>query len=288
MKKILLIIPAFLVFVSCHNYQADIDKLQSEKTNMADAAKYKDSTITSFINEVNDIESNLAQIEVKQRQSDLAMASGAELKGSQAERIKENIKAINDLMKENKEKIAALNKKLKSSGGKIADFEKMVASLNEQMQSKDQQLTELNGKLASLNVKVDSLNTQVTGLTTDVTTKSKTIEDQTAKLHTAYYTTGTAKELVNKKVLVKEGGFLGLGKSEKMMDNVDNSAFNQIDITKTSTIPIEAKDAKIVTTHPTDSYTIQHTGKDQISSLVITDPDRFWKTSKYLVVVVDK
>jgi predicted nucleic acid-binding Zn-ribbon protein len=289
MKKILLVVPAFLIFVSCHNYQSDIDKLQAEKTSLSDAAKYKDSTITSFISEVNEIESNLAQIEIKQKQSDLAVASsGSELKGNQAERIKENIKAIDALMKENKVRIAALNQKLKASGIKIADFEKMVANLNQQMEGKDKELAELNVKLASLNTRVDSLNTQVTGLTADNTEKTKVIDDQTMKLHTAYFTTGTAKELVDKKVLVKEGGFLGLGKSEKMMSNYDNSAFSQIDITKTSTIPIEAKDAKIVTTHPTDSYTIQHAGKDQISSLVITDPDKFWKTSKYLVVVVEK
>jgi uncharacterized coiled-coil protein SlyX len=275
--------------MSCHNYQADIDKLQREKADMVENAKYKDSTIVSFINEVNEIESNLAMIETKQKQSNLAMSSsGAELKGSQADRIKENIKAINDLMKENKDKIAALNKKLKNSNIRIADFEKMVASLNNQMADKDKQMAELNDKVNSLNTTVEKLNTDVTTLTVDNTEKARLIDDQTTKLHTAYYTTGTAKELVTKKVLVKEGGFLGLGKSEKMKDNFDNAAFSQIDITKTSTIPIEAKDAKLVTTHPSDSYTIQHTGKDQISSLVITDPDRFWQTSKYLVVVVEK
>src|SRR6266404_882751 len=106
MKKLFLI-PAFLVFAACHNYQADIDKVQKEKSDLVDAAKYKDSTIVSFINEVNEIESNLATIETKQA-SIASTGNGAELKGSQAERIKENIKSINDLMKENKDRIAAL------------------------------------------------------------------------------------------------------------------------------------------------------------------------------------
>jgi len=290
MKKLLLIPAAFaMFFVSCHNYQADIDKMQKEKSDMVDAAKYKDSTIVSFINEINEIESNLATIETKQ--SKIAAASnGAELKGSQAERIKENIKAINDLMKDNKDRIAALNKKLKNSNFKIAEFEKTMASLNQQMADKDQQMTALNEKIASLNTTVEKLNTDVGTLTTSNTDRQKTIEDQTTKLHTAYYTTGTAKELYNNKVLVKEGGFLGLGKAKKMNPNsyTNDSSFHAIDITKTLTIPIEAKEAKIVTTHPSDSYTIQHAGKDQISSLVITDPDRFWRTSKYLVVVVEK
>jgi len=286
MKKLFLI-PAFLVFAACHNYQADIDKVQKEKSDLVDAAKYKDSTIVSFINEVNEIESNLATIETKQANI-ASTANGAELKGSQAERIQENIKSINDLMKENKDRIATLSKKLKNSNLKIVEFEKTVASLNTQMADKDKQVAELNEKVAGLNTTVDKLNTDVGTLTATKEQNEKTIADETTALHTAYYTTGTAKELLTKKVLTKEGGFLGLGKSPKMMNNFDNTAFNTIDITKTSTIPIGAKDAKIVTTHPTDSYTIQHAGKDQISSLVITDPDRFWKTSKYLVVVVEK
>jgi predicted nucleic acid-binding Zn-ribbon protein len=286
MKKLFLI-PAIALLAACHNYQADVDKLQKEKSDMVDAAKYKDSTIVSFINEVNEIESNLATIETKQNSIESA-GNAAELKGSQSERINDNIKSINDLMKQNKDRIAGLTKKLKSSNLKINEFEKTVAGLNQQMADKDKQLADLNEKISNLNTTVDKLNTDVGTLTTTNTQNEKTISDQTTALHTAYYTTGTAKELVTKKVLTKEGGFLGLGKSSRMMNNFDNTAFNTIDITKTSTIPIEAKDAKIVTNHPTDSYTIQHAGKDHISSLVITDPDRFWKTSKYLVVVVDK
>ena len=287
MKKILLFISSVMVFTACHNYQADIDKLESQKKELVSSANYKDSTIAAFINEVNEIESNLASIEVKQNKVALATANG-ELKAKQIDRIKENITAINDLMKENKEKLLALNKKMKASGLKVSNLEKMVASLNEQIADKDKELAELNERVVTLNVTVAQLTDTVTNLSADNTTKQQTIEDQTTKLHTAYYTTGTAKELLEKQVLVKEGGFLGLGKSKVLKDNYNNSALNEIDITKTSTIPIDAKDAQVVTNHPTDSYTIQHAGKDQISSLVITDPDKFWKASKVLVVVVDK
>jgi chromosome segregation ATPase len=287
MKKILLFISSVMVFTACHNYQADIDKLESQKKELVASANYKDSTIAAFINEVNEIESNLASIEVKQNKVALATANG-ELKSKQIDRIKENITAINDLMKENKEKIIALNKKLKASGLKLGNLEKMVASLNEQIAGKDKELADLNERVVTLNVTVAQLTDTVTHLTADNTTKQSTIDDQTTRLHTAYYTTGTAKELLQKEVLVKEGGFLGLGRSKVLKDNYNNSALNEIDITKTSTIPIDAKDAHVVTNHPTDSYTIQHAGKDQISSLVITDPDKFWKSSKVLVVVVDK
>jgi chromosome segregation ATPase len=275
-----------MIFTACHNYQADIDKLEGQKKELVASANYKDSTIAAFINEVNEIESNLASIEVKQNKVNLATANG-ELKSKQIDRIKENITAINDLMKENKEKIIALNKRLKASGLKLDNLEKMIASLNEQIAGKDKELADLNERVVTLNVTVAQLTDTVTHLSADNTTKQATIDDQTTKLHTAYYTTGTAKELLDKQVLVKEGGFLGLGRSKVLKDNYNNTAMNEIDITKISTIPIDAKDAQVITNHPTGSYTIQHAGKE-ISSLVITDPEQFWKSSKVLVVVVNK
>jgi len=286
MKKSLLIIPIIALAFGCHNYQADIDKLQSEKTALSQEANYKDSSIMTFINQFNEIENNLSAIEKKQA-SISENSKTTELKRTQIERINENIREINDLMNDNKAKIAALSKKLKGSNIKVAEFEKMVASLNEQLGEKDKQLADLNAKLATLNTTVDKLNTDVSTLTVESTARQQTIDDQTAKLHTAYYTTGTFKELQTKKVVNKEGGFLGIGREKKLKNDFDPSAFNTIDITKTSTIPLEAKDAVVLTNHPSDSYTIEHKGKE-VSNLQITDPEKFWKASKYLVVVVDK
>lgn len=287
MKKILLFSLSVMLFTACHDYQADIDQLNSQKQELVASSNFKDSTIASFINEVNEIESNLAAIELKQNKVAMATANG-ELKAKQIDRIKENITAINDLMKENKEKLLSLNKRLKASGLKASNLEKMVASLNQQISDKDKELAALNDRVVSLNVTVAQLTDTVTHLTADNTTKKQTIDDQTAKLNKAYYATGTAKELLQKQVLVKQGGFLGLGKSKVLKSNYNNSALTEIDVTKTATIPIDAKDAQVITNHPTDSYTIQHEGNHQISSLVITDPEKFWKSSKVLVVVVDK
>jgi len=287
MKKLLIAIPLLAILaVGCHDYKADIAKLQSEKDALINAATYKDSTINSYMGSINEIENNLAQIE--DLQAKLAQTSkDGELQSTQVDRIKENINTINALMAENKEKIAALNKKLKSSSTKVAGLEKMLANLQTQVDEKDKQMAEMNTKITNLNTTVEQLNTNVTTLTTENTDKQKVIEDQTTKLHTAYFTTGTAKELQTKKVITKEGGFLGLGKSQKMTPDYNSGAFTNIDITKTSTIPLHAKQALVVTSHPSDSYTIEHKEKEA-SQLVITNPEKFWEASKYLVVVLDK
>ena len=48
-------------------------------------------------------------------------------------------------------------------------------------------------------------------------------------------------------------------------------------------VPVGQKRVTVVTTHPEDSYRLEGDGK-VVSRLVITDPARFWESSKVLIV----
>ena len=287
MKKLLFIIPVVLLFTACHNYQADVAQKESEKQELIVSSDQKDSTISFFINEVNDIEINLSSIDSSKRMVSTSTAN-PELRKTQIVRINENIESIKTLVQQNKARIAALTKKLKSSGYKISGLEKLIANLNLQIVEKDKQLAELNDKITMLNTTIVNQNNRIAELNMINTEKQQVVDNQRSELNTAYYIIGTSKNLIAKGVLVKEGGFIGLGKSKVMKDNYNSTGFTQVDITQTTTLPLDTKDAKLITTHPTSSYTLKHTDKKHISALVITDPTNFWKASKYLVIVVDK
>jgi DNA repair exonuclease SbcCD ATPase subunit len=283
-------IAAAAVFAAgCHNYKADVETLQKEKETLITDSKQKNEMINEFVASMNEIETNLNAISEKQASIDMT-ASNPEMTRSQRERINEEIAAINELMKVNRDKMADLQKKLKRSNSRIGEFEKMVASLNTQIETKDKELAELNVKLNDLNTQVATLNTNVSTLTVQNEEKTKYIDDQTAKLHTAYYTKGTYKELEGKNVLTKEGGFLGIGKEQKITNDFNPDAFAKVDITQTKVIPIESRNAKVISTHPTSSYVLETKEQDKkyVTNLVINDPDQFWKASKYLVVMVQK
>jgi septal ring factor EnvC (AmiA/AmiB activator) len=245
--------------------------------------------IDEFVASMNDIETNLNSISEKQASINIS-ASNPEMTRSQKERINDEIAAINELMKTNRDKMADLQKKLKRSNSRIGEFEKMVANLSQQIELKDKELADLNTKLSDLNTQVATLNTNVGTLTTQNEEKTRMIDDQTSRLHTAYYTKGTYKELESKNVLTKEGGFLGIGKEQKVTNDFNPDAFAKVDITQTKVIPIESKNAKVITTHPTSSYVLETKEQDKkyVTNLVISDPDQFWKASKYLVVMVQK
>ncbi len=284
MKKIIYAVAIVLTITGCDNRQAEIDNSNRQRDSLASIINERDSSLNDFMTSFNEIESNLDSIARKQSTINVNIDNQGELNKTSKERINDNIAAINQMMNDNRNMIDQLNKKLKNSGMKIAHFEKMIQTLNEQIAQKDRELADLNDKLNGLNQEVAQLHTSVDTLTQVSASQAKTIDEQTNSLHTAYYVVGKSKELQTMKVIDKTGGLLGLGKSPRLSSNIDNEKFTRIDYTKLNSIPVDSKQAKFVTAHPLDSYTLTKE-KDKVVSIEITNPEKFWSASKYLVVV---
>ena len=112
------------------------------------------------------------------------------------------------------------------------------------------------------------------------------LEEQAISLNMGFFCYGTFKELESKGVITKKGGFIGIGKTEQLKQDFNTDYFTQIDITETQSIDLFSKEAKILTSHPTDSYELVG-DEDSVDKLVILDPIRFWSASKYPVVIVE-
>jgi uncharacterized coiled-coil protein SlyX len=286
-KKILIFIAGITTMVACNNHEKELSDLYHQRDSLMSQINVRDSSINDFIGSFNAIEKNLDDITQKQNIISMNVEKkGAELKEGSKEKINSEIKSINELIEKNKTQIAELNRRLKNSNIKSAGFENMIKTLNEQIVQKDGELADLNSKLTSLNTQVAQLQTTVDTLGSLTTKQSQTINDQTLAMHTAYYVVGNSKQLQASKVINRTGGVLGIGKTSKLNDRVDNSKFTKIDYTQTFSIPVNSE-AKIVTTHPSDSYQLEKDtkNKNKIVDLKITNPDKFWSTSKYLVVV---
>lgn len=286
-KQLMIAAMAGILLASCNTHKEEISQLNKEKDSLISVAYNKDQTINDFMGSFNEIQGNLSEITMKENALAVNTSNNPESVKTSKDIIKSQIQDLKTLMEESKTKMEALSAKLKKSNVKLGRFEKMVASLNEQIAQKDKDITALNDQIASLNTSVVTLKTSVDDLTAKNETSTKVIDEQTTKLNTAYVAVGPYKQLSESKVVAKHGGVLGIGKTEKMEPNVNQEAFNTIDITKTSTIPVNAKEAKLVTSHPSDSYKMEKT-EDQVSEIVITDPTKFWSESKYLVVLTNK
>jgi len=282
MKNYIFIAAASLVVMTaCKDPQKD-EAVVRQRDSLLAVIDEHETSVNDFITSFNEVERNLDEVTAKQHII-LMNSSKGDMKEDQKARINAEIKAINDLMDANNQKLQQLNKRLNRSDKKNAQLEKTIALLNDQLNQKYTELTDLNERLTALNAQVAQLQTSVDTLSAQNMAQTQTINEKTEQLHTAYYTVGHSKDLEKANLIDKKGGLLGIGRTSKLSENVDNAMFTKIDYTQTTSIPVNSKDAKLVTTHPTDSYTWDKTGKT-INNLMITDPEKFWSASKYLVI----
>ena len=284
MKKIFLsLLISLPFFYSCGNGNEEAvtsyeDSLKNVNQNLSGQVVEKDSAIFGFIRAFNEIQDNLDVIKEKEKLLTTSSQTG-ELDQNQKEKIITDIQAIYDLMVKNKQKLGSMNKKLKKANLKITEFQEMIDRLNSQIAEKDVEIAELKNVLEKLNI-------EFTEVTMNYEAAQEMLEEKTDKMNKAWYAFGTSKELITQGVLTKEGGFIGIGKAAKLKDDFNKSYFTQLDVTETNSIPLASKKAKLITTHSSNSYKLEGL-KGKIEKLNITNPEEFWATSKYLVIVVE-
>ncbi|MAY84988.1 MAG: hypothetical protein CMP59_12735 [Flavobacteriales bacterium] len=253
--------------------------MSQEKEEYRNQAEDRDSTINQMLKTFNKIQENLN--EIKEREGVLVISNPED----EANSIVRDIEAINQLMKENEALNQELNRKIRNSDLKMAEFRRMIANLNRQIEIKNKEIAELNLILQGKDAKIGELYFSLDSMNTQVAQRDQKIESTIDDLNTAYYTYGTFDELEEKKIVTKEGGFLGLGKTESLLDNMNMDYFTKIDIRKQKSFLIYAKEAELLSKHPKSSYEFR--GEDKVDSLVITDTEAFWKNSKLMVVLID-
>jgi peptidoglycan hydrolase CwlO-like protein len=256
--------------------------MEDQKVSLTDKITARDSVINEWILTFNEIEKNLATIKEKEKIITLS-SSDVEFSKDQRDRILEDIKYINTLLDQNKKKIASLNAQLKKSGGTIKALQVKIAELEASMKQSESEISDLKTTLADKNFKIEQLNAEMTEMQVTIEQKDAEIVNKTAELNKAWYAYGTFKELKAKGIVTKEGGFIGLGKKISLIENFPDSAFTLINITETKSIPVNSKDAKLITEHPAGSYELIRKN-NIVESVEIKDPAQFWKISKYAVV----
>lgn len=262
--------------------------IEDERITFNDQLVTRDSTINDWLETFTQIENDLNLIKQKENLITFSSSSGVEFTRERKEQILQDIKSINNLLDENRKKLASLNAQLKNSGREIKGLNEMIASLETRITEREGEVAALKTTIDEKNFEIENLNLMASDLQTTITQQSETISTQTSELNKAYLASGTFKDLKEMGIVTKEGGFLGLGRTESIMNDFTDSLFSQIDITEMKMIPVNSKDAKLITEHPSGSYELIREADDKIAFIEIKDPEQFWKISKYAVVEVIK
>ena len=268
------------LLASCVSRQVAVEA-ESRSDSLELVVSAKDSLINAVFADINAISENLALI--KSRENLITVAGESEGGRRPVEEIDNDIKAIDRLLRENRAKIESLQRsaaQLRKANLRIDGLEKMIADMNRQLAEKKAEVEQLRESLVRMGDEVKSLTEEVAVRSAEVENLSGEKVELQNQLNTVYYIVGAEKELRDAQIINKQG-FIGRTLTVGRNSNFDS--FTMTDSRLLSEVPVGQKKATLVTSHPEGSYELVTDANKVVEKLIITDPVRFWESSKILI-----
>ena len=269
------------LLASCVSRQVAVEA-ESRSDSLELVVSAKDSLINAVFADINAISENLALI--KSRENLITVAGESEGGRRPVEEIDNDIKAIDRLLRENRTKIESLQRsaaQLRKANLRIDGLEKMIADMNRQLAEKKAEVEQLRESLVRMGDEVKSPTEEVAVRSAEVENLSGEKVELQNQLNTVYYIVGAEKELRDAQIINKQG-FIGRTLTVGRNSNFDS--FTMADSRLLSEVPVGQKKATLVTSHPEGSYELVTDANKVVEKLIITDPVRFWESSKILII----
>ena len=246
----------------------------------------KDAELDSLFATLNQIEENLAAVNSRYNAVQELRRANIEGQPNVKNQINEQIKSIESLMAANKQKLASLQAKINSEGKESTRLQELVNRQEERIAAQESQIAELLTELENNKVLIKKLNQDVSDLTASNEEKDQFIQRQTNEANRAYYVVGSYADLSEAGIVYKSGGFIGIGRHQGTRSEMPLDRFTQIDRTKVTTIPVNMKNAVVISNHPDNSYEMVMDENDsrKVSYLRILNPAKFWEQTRFLVI----
>ncbi|HOV71311.1 MAG TPA: hypothetical protein PLO31_03785 [Dysgonamonadaceae bacterium] len=283
MKKVGILFLGMGMMFACTNVKEskEYKELEAERDSLLQLSSSANEEVAEMMAVISEVEENFNKIREAEKYLSTESSQSGEMSQDTKTRINENFKMINEILQRNKAQLAELRSKYNSSNKQIALLKNTIERLNKEMEESAARVSELQSLLAERDSTIVKLSSDITALASEAEAQSATIQEQDKALHTAYYVFGTANELKEQKIL--SGGFLQ--PTKVMKDTFNKDYFIKIDIRDVTEIPLYAKKAKLWSTHPEGTYEFVK-GPDGNLTFHITDTQRFWSLTKFLVIEV--
>lgn len=282
MKKLLLFVACALGLSACNLTGEKQDAVQQERDSLQRIINEKDMELDDILGTFNEVQEGIRRI--NEAEGRVTIADGNPESASSRDVIRENMAFIQQAMKQNRDMIAQLQQKLNNSSIKGSKMQKTIEALQSQIDAQTARIQELEASLAERDALIELQGDAIAGLSNDVASlteenkaKTEKVQQQDKELNTAWFVFGTKNELKEQKILTK-GDVLKSGDFNK-------DYFTKIDIRYDKDLKFYSKSAQLLSTHPAGSYQLVKDKQGQYE-LHITDPQKFWSVSKYLVVQV--
>lgn len=295
MKKLIpisVILVTLFTLVSCVESSQKYKDLQSRLDSLSVVKDSTSAQLEDVFATLNEVENGLRSIREAENIIALQSQNNGELTVTTREQMKQDVAAIGEaiaaykaqvakLRNDNRIQSAQFRKRLDAMTAELEQKSVLIADLQKQLEEKDTQLRIKSQQIATLDQTVSNLRGDVASLAQEKELHKETIATQDQLINTAFYIAGSKDELINAKVLSKGGLF----RSARISYEAEQSAFVKIDIRKVNEINLNAAKAKILSIHPTGTYTME-TDANGMQVLKISSPQSFWEQTKYLVIQV--
>ena len=271
--------------VKAENKTLDEEKQRSQRELGAAGAATAEMQAT-----LDDVQKSLEDLRVKELKAvrtSLAVAQEGKAAPGRREELKAEIEEIRNVVKANLAKLSALQKQKNTSDQKITTLERLIGEMRRNLEEKEATIAALEEKTLVLAKEAEELRGTVKEKEAVVKEKEVAIADRESQMSTAYVLIATRSALKKAGLVEKKGSLLGLGGNWQRTGQFDETLFKQVDTRKETEFAVGAAPdkARVLSDHPKDSYTLAGTGP-KASTLTVTDAARFWKGSKYLVVML--
>ena len=260
--------------------KAQVDSLQQITQQLSENKTEMIASISYYENSLAQIDETLAKIAANQQQLNLQKGE-INSKETTVEAIQERIASLKQMMEEARTKIITLDRNLlqlrKQNGAKSEE----ILALDQQLKAATQSLVDKEAEMIALQA---TLEAEIADLGQALKEQISVSTDLQNTLNRVFYYVGESKDLQEKGIVNKEGGFIGLGKVKMVNANADASLFKQGSKLTLEAIELNQRQATLISNHPDGSY--EFIGTDKVERLKIVDKQAFWKDSNYLVIEV--
>jgi hypothetical protein len=286
MRKTLILAVAALGMAGCKDKAmiARADSLEGRLTEQQSLSNQLASQKDSLTRVVLDADAFLGQMD-----SAISTVRGLpRTKRAASDPLADQIQARKDMQ----ERVNALVARAKSTASQLAELQKKQAASDAKVAEQAAKIEEDAQLIADLGATIDRQNNAIAILEARLDTLMGEMRTLGVRHYKAYYVIGTEKELMDKRVAVKEGGANLLvarpGRTLQPARVLNPDAFTSIDQRDVTTIevPDSTKRYRIVSRQTLDAAEVkQRDGQSFVGHLKITRPDEFWAASRFLILV---
>ena len=282
MKKIIIFAAAAMALAGCGNQTTENNDAQKERDSLQAIIANKDTELNEFMGVFAEIQESLSQM--SEAEGRVHVASSDPERVNKVEQIREDMTFLGKAAQQQRERIAKLKEKLGASTLNVQKMQEALDNLQKQLDEQTARVQELQVTLAERDATIakqiatiGAQDNTIVELNDVSSRQAQEISQQDKQLNEAWYVFGTKSELKAQKI-IDDGEVLKSGRFNK-------DYFTQIDIRNMKELQLYSKKAKMLTSHPQNSYTLLRDAKGEYV-LKITDTQAFWSLSRYLVIQV--